>query len=143
MVVDKPVESFAKLNYSLSDFCFEASRSYAVSSSAGALQLMPHLVESQLSINITKELFMELNNKQRKILEAIFTDPILTNINWQDIENLFIAVGATITQGQGSRVRVLLNDFRAVFHEPHPQKETDRGAVKSVREFLIKAGVEL
>ncbi|MEG4231347.1 type II toxin-antitoxin system HicA family toxin [Microcoleus sp. Pol11C3] len=86
---------------------------------------------------------MELNNKQRKILEAIFTDPILTNINWQDIENLFIAVGATITQGQGSRVRVLLNDFRAVFHEPHPQKETDRGAVKSVREFLIKAGVEL
>ena len=27
-------------------------------------------------------------------------------------------------------------------HEPHPEKETDKGAVKSVREFLIKAGVE-
>lgn len=86
---------------------------------------------------------MDLNNKQRKILEAIFTDPILTNINWKDIESLFTALGATITQGQGSRVRILLNEVRAVFHEPHPQKETDRGAVKSVREFLIKAGVEL
>ena len=30
---------------------------------------------------------MELNNKHRKILESIFTDPIPANINWQDIEN--------------------------------------------------------
>ncbi|MEG4033077.1 type II toxin-antitoxin system HicA family toxin [Microcoleus sp. S36b_A4] len=90
----------------------------------------------------TNKIFMELNNKQRKILEAIFTDPIPANINWQDIENLFTALGATVTQGPGSRVRILLNEVRAVFHEPHPQKETDKGAVKSVREFLIKAGVE-
>lgn len=85
---------------------------------------------------------MDLNNKQRRTLDAIFTDPIPANINWQDIENLFIALNATISQGRGSRVRVLLNDVIAIFHEPHPQKETDRGAVKSVREFLIKAGVE-
>jgi hypothetical protein len=31
---------------------------------------------------------------------------------------------------------------KAVFHEPHPEKETDKGAVKSVREFLLKAGIE-
>lgn len=84
----------------------------------------------------------DLNNKQRRTLDAIFTDPIPANINWQDIENLFIALNATISQGRGSRIRVLLNDVIAIFHEPHPQKETDRGAVKSVREFLIKAGVE-
>ncbi|BAY84341.1 putative HicA protein [Calothrix parasitica NIES-267] len=34
------------------------------------------------------------------------------------------------------------NDVKAVFHEPHPEKETDKGAVKSVREFLLKAGIE-
>ncbi|MEG4275308.1 MULTISPECIES: type II toxin-antitoxin system HicA family toxin [unclassified Microcoleus] len=95
-----------------------------------------------LFFKTTNKIFMELNNKQRKILEAIFTDPIPANINWQDIENLFTALGATVTQGSGSRVRILLNEVRAVFHEPHPQKETDKGAVKSVREFLIKAGVE-
>lgn len=40
-------------------------------------------------------------------------------------------------------VRVKLNDVKAVFHEPHPQNETDKGAVKSVREFLIKAGIKI
>lgn len=85
---------------------------------------------------------MDLNNKQRKTLELIFTNPIPSNIIWQDIENLFIALGGRVSQGEGSRVRVKLNEVKAVFHEPHPQKETDKGAVKSVREFLIEAGIE-
>lgn len=85
---------------------------------------------------------MNLNNKQRKTLELIFTDPIPANINWQDIESLFTALGATVVEGKGSRVRVLLNDRVASFHRPHPQKETDKGAVKSVRQFLLNAGIE-
>jgi hypothetical protein len=63
---------------------------------------------------------MDLNNKQHKVLESIFTNPILSTIFWQDIENLFRALGADVRQGQGSRVRVKLNDVKAVFHEPHP-----------------------
>jgi len=35
-----------------------------------------------------------------------------------------------------------LHGVRAVFHRPHPQKETDRGVVVSMRRFLIEAGVE-
>lgn len=52
------------------------------------------------------------------------------------------AAGAVITEGSGSRVRTALNGVRAVFHRPHPQKETDKGAVKSLRRFLIEAGVK-
>jgi hypothetical protein len=85
---------------------------------------------------------MDLNNKQRQILESIFTNPIHANILWQDIENLFRALDADVRQGEGSRVRVKLNNVKAVFHEPHPEKETDKGAVKSVREFLLKAGIK-
>ena len=85
---------------------------------------------------------MNLNNKQQKTLELIFTDPIPANILWNNIESLFVALGADVSQGKGSRVRVKLNEIKAVFHEPHPEKETDKGAVKSVREFLIKAGIE-
>jgi hypothetical protein len=40
-----------------------------------------------------------------------------------------------------SRVRIALNGVRAVFHRPHPQKETDKGAVRSMRRFLTEAGV--
>jgi HicA-like toxin of HicAB toxin-antitoxin system len=46
-------------------------------------------------------------------------------------------------QGRGSRIRMALNGVRAVFHRPHPQKETDKGAVVSMRHFLTEAGVEL
>jgi HicA toxin of bacterial toxin-antitoxin, len=83
-----------------------------------------------------------MNSKQAKTLKAIFTDPVLSDIAWKDIVKLFEALGATVSQGKGSRVRVLLNEQRAVFHEPHPERVTDKGAVKSVREFLANAGIK-
>jgi len=68
--------------------------------------------------------------------------PEHAGINWDDIESLLKALGAKISEGAGSRIGVLLNGKVAVFHRPHPQKETDKGAVKSVRKFLTEAGVE-
>jgi hypothetical protein len=54
---------------------------------------------------------------------------------------LFKHLGAEVSQGNGSRIRVALNGVRAVFHRPHPKKETDKGALVSVRRFLENAGV--
>lgn len=83
-----------------------------------------------------------MNKKHQKTIAAIFTDPVPANILWNDIESLLLALGADVSEGQGSRVRVALQGIRAVFHRPHPQKETNKGAVKSVRRFLQEAGVE-
>jgi hypothetical protein len=82
-----------------------------------------------------------MNQKHQNTLEAVFGDPVRPNIPWRDIEAMLRAVGAEITEGQGSRVRIALNGVRAVFHRPHPQKETDKGAVRSMRRFLTEAGV--
>ncbi|MBE2199704.1 MAG: type II toxin-antitoxin system HicA family toxin [Anaerolinea sp.] len=82
-----------------------------------------------------------MNRKQQKTLEAIFEEPVRANIAWKDIEALFPVLGAEVSEGSGSRVRVALHGVRAVFHRPHPQKETGKGAVKSVRRFLQEAGV--
>ena len=82
-----------------------------------------------------------MNQKQRRTLQAIFDNPVRANIPWRDIEGMLKAAGAEITEGEGSRVRIALNRVRAVFHRPHPQKETDRGAVRSMRRFLTEAGV--
>ena len=70
----------------------------------------------------------------------IFEDPVRANIVWRDIEAMLEAAGAEISEGSGSRVRISLGGVRAVFHRPHPQKETDKGAVKSMRRFLTEAG---
>lgn len=84
---------------------------------------------------------MELNRKHQATLEAIFADPVRSNIVWRDAEAMLAACGAEISEGQGSRVRIALNGIRAVFHRPHPQKETDKGAVKSLRRFLQEAEI--
>jgi hypothetical protein len=83
-----------------------------------------------------------VNKKHWKILEAIFTNPPPSNIMWNDIESLLLALGAELSEGSGSRIRVKLNERRAVFHRPHPQKETDKGSVKSMKRFLEQAGVK-
>ncbi len=82
-----------------------------------------------------------MGRKQRKTLEAIFENPVKTSIAWSDIERLLEALGAELSEGSGSRVRIALRGVRAVFHRPHPQKETDKGAVMSMRRFLTEAGV--
>ena len=70
----------------------------------------------------------------------MFADPVRANVLWSDVETLFSHLGADLSEGQGSRIRVSLNGVDAVFHRPHPQKETDKGALKSVRRFLTEAG---
>lgn len=85
---------------------------------------------------------MALTGRHRRTLEAIFQDPIRANVAWTDVERLFLALGAEVTEGRGSRVRVALCGVRAVFHRPHPQKETGKGALKSVRRFLRAARVQ-
>jgi hypothetical protein len=82
-----------------------------------------------------------MNSKHRKTLEAIFADPVSPAIPWRDIEALFVAFGAVVREGAGSRVNALLNGRVAVLHRPHPQKETDKGAVRSVRRCLSEAGI--
>lgn len=83
---------------------------------------------------------MNLAGKHRKTLTTIFEDPVRSNIKWADIEKLLHALGAEMSEGRGSRLRIHLNGVRAVFHRPHPRKETDKGAIRSMRRFLGNAG---
>ena len=83
-----------------------------------------------------------MNKKHRQTLKALFENPVRSNILWQDIEKLLEALGAELSEGRGSRVRIALSGVRAVFHRPHPRKETDKGAIVSMRKFLTEAEIE-
>ena len=82
-----------------------------------------------------------MNPKHHRTLEAVFAQPVRANVPWKDIEVLLRALGAEVSEGRGSRIRIALNGVRAVFHRPHPHKETDKGALVSMRRFLTEAGV--
>jgi hypothetical protein len=82
-----------------------------------------------------------LNSKQQQTLREVFEKPDRSNSEWSDVESLLKAVGK-VTEGRGSRIRAFVNGKVGTFHRPHPKKETDKGAVKSLRRFLKEAGVK-
>ena len=81
-----------------------------------------------------------VKGRHSKTLDAVFADPVRANVLWSDIEAMLASAGADLSEGRGSRIRISLNGVDAVFHRPHPQKETDKGALKSMRRFLTEAG---
>jgi len=77
-----------------------------------------------------------MKKKHQKTLELIFKRPVSGNIPWPDIESLFIALGAEVSERAGSRLAVFLFEEVRIFHRPHPSPSTDKGAVASIRKWL-------
>ena len=82
-----------------------------------------------------------MNKRHVKTLNEVFKTPASSNVSWKDCETLLLALGAEISEGEGSRVRIVLNGVRAVFHRPHPRKEVDKGALVSLRRFIESARI--
>ena len=83
-----------------------------------------------------------MNKSHRKILKLIFTQPAPKTLEWRQIETLFLALGAQMIEGKGSRVRFILNDAVGTFHRPHPEKEAMAYQVRDAKKFLENAGVK-
>ena len=82
-----------------------------------------------------------LNNKHRKTLASVSTNPVSGSIEWADIEALLLAAGARPIEGRGSRVRFEKDGEIETFHRPHPSKEAKRYQVRAARAFLERIGV--
>lgn len=82
-----------------------------------------------------------MKKKHIKTLALVFKQPVSANIDWKEIESLFVGLGAEISEREGSRIGVRLFGEMRVFHRPHPSPKTDKGAVASVREWLKRNGV--
>ena len=82
-----------------------------------------------------------LSSKHRATLSAVFATPTPAGIEWRRIEALFAAVGCTVVEGRGSRVRILHGTADATFHRPHPGKEAKPYQVRDTREYLVLLGI--
>lgn len=83
-----------------------------------------------------------MNARHAKTLAALFRQPTLAIIEWSAIEALLIAVGCTLVEGSGSRVRFVRDAMVETFHRPHPAKEAKRYQVRAARDYLIRLGVK-
>ena len=77
-----------------------------------------------------------MKRKHQKTLGLIFKRPASGNIHWADIEALFVALGADVSERAGSRIAVVLFGEVRIFHRPHPSPSTDKGAVVSIRKWF-------
>lgn len=82
-----------------------------------------------------------MKRKHKATLALIFKRPVNGSVRWKDIEALFVALGAKVTEREGSRIGVFLFGEVRVFHRPHPSPDTDKGAVSSIRDWLESHGV--
>ena len=85
---------------------------------------------------------LAMNSKQKKVLAAVFADPVSPSIAWSDIESLLVVVGCRTIEGKGSRVRFEKDEMVQSFHRPHPEPDAKRYQVREAREFLIRLGVK-
>lgn len=83
-----------------------------------------------------------VKRKHQRTLELIFARPVSANVRWADIEALFVEMGGQVAEREGSRVLVRLFGDRRVFHRPHPEPKTDKGAVESIRKWFEDHGVK-
>ncbi|MBR7002603.1 MAG: type II toxin-antitoxin system HicA family toxin [Neisseriaceae bacterium] len=83
-----------------------------------------------------------MNSKQQKTFNAIFTRPTQGNIRFGDIEKLVVALGGTIEEGNGSRVKFALNGAEWHGHRPHPEKEAKRYQIETLQTFFMAAQIQ-
>ena len=82
-----------------------------------------------------------MNSTHRKTLSAIFTEPVSGTLEWRRIEALLVAIGCSVIEGNGSRVRFEKDGVIATFHRPHPAKEAKPYQVRDARHFLETLGI--
>ena len=60
---------------------------------------------------------------------------------FSSIEALVVALGGSVVEREGSRVKITLQDERWHCHRPHPGKEAKRYQVEEARELLERVGI--
>jgi hypothetical protein len=83
-----------------------------------------------------------VNAKHRKTLQAIFAKPTSASIVFSHMEALIVALGGSVAEREGSRVRISLLGENWYCHRPHPGKEAKRYQVEEARELFERVGVK-
>ncbi|MEJ5212032.1 MAG: type II toxin-antitoxin system HicA family toxin [Burkholderiales bacterium] len=82
-----------------------------------------------------------MSHKHDQLLKALFHDPVSGNIHWREVESLLHHLGAKVEPAHGARFKVVLNGAEGFLHHPHHSSVLTRDHIKTVREFLTRAGI--
>ena len=84
-----------------------------------------------------------MSHKHQNLLRVILEAPLSNNTHWREVESMLKHLGATVEPSHGARFRIVLNGVEGFLHHPHHSNICDKQTIKSLREFLVHAGVSL
>ncbi len=81
-----------------------------------------------------------MNHRHRKVLHALFSHPVSSNIDPKAVHAVLEELGAEVSHNGSGRVSVRLNGQAHAFHDSHHSLSKDE--VVAIRNFLAQAGVD-
>ena len=90
---------------------------------------------------LTKKEVLAMSKKHQKVLSAIFSDHLSSNIHWKEIESLLIHLGAEFREGTGASFVATLNNIEFTMHRSHQNATMSKKSLHLLRKFLQSANV--
>lgn len=81
-----------------------------------------------------------MNHRHRKVLHALFADPIPNNLSMKEVEGVLGELGAILENRHGSRIAVTLQDKTVVVH--HAGHALPKDEVVQIRRFLESCAID-
>ena len=82
-----------------------------------------------------------MNHRHHKVLESLFAHPISANIDFKDVEQTLLDLGATIEEKAGNKVSVSMSGRNLIIHRPH-HHTIPKDEVAVIRGFLVDCGID-
>ena len=83
-----------------------------------------------------------MSKKHQKVLSAIFSDHVSSNLHWREIESLLQHLGAEFREGTGASTMVILNGIEFTVHRGHHNSTMSKTSLHKLRKFLESCGVD-
>ena len=83
-----------------------------------------------------------MSKKHHKVLSAIFSDHLSSNIHWKEIESLLTHLGAEFREGSGAGLVAIINGVELVMHRSHHNTTMSKKSLHQLKKFLESVNIK-
>ena len=77
-----------------------------------------------------------MSKKHQKVLSAIFSDHLSSNIHWKEIESLLIYLGAEFRESSGASLVAIINGIEFSMHRGRHNTTMSKKSLHQLRKYL-------
>lgn len=82
-----------------------------------------------------------MSKKHQKVLSAIFSDHLSSNIHWKEIESLLGYLGAEFREGSGAGMVAIIDGIEFSMHRGHHNTTMSKKSLHQLKRFLESVNI--